>query len=88
MVEDNEWFFDTELLVLAEKLGYRIFDLPVPWIEARSSSVKIFRTVSRTFAASFAFAGDSTVAKSPAAHFPPLFYLKSDLCPLTSVSDL
>ena len=43
-VEDNEWFFDTELLVLAEKLGYRIFDLPVPWVEDPRSSVKIFRT--------------------------------------------
>jgi hypothetical protein len=44
LVEDNEWFFDTELLVLAEKLGYRIFDLPVPWIEDPDSRVKIVRT--------------------------------------------
>jgi glycosyltransferase involved in cell wall biosynthesis len=44
LVKDNEWFFDTELLVLAEKLGYRIYDLPVPWIEDPNSSVKIVRT--------------------------------------------
>jgi glycosyltransferase involved in cell wall biosynthesis len=43
LVEDNDWFFDTELLILAEKLGYRIFDLPVPWIEGSRSSVKIIR---------------------------------------------
>src|SRR5882762_10221571 len=33
LVEDNGWFFDTELLVIAERLGYRIFDLPVRWVE-------------------------------------------------------
>jgi glycosyltransferase involved in cell wall biosynthesis len=44
MVEDNNWFFDTELLVLAEKLGYGIFDLPVCWVENPDSRVKICRT--------------------------------------------
>ncbi|MCL5097073.1 MAG: glycosyltransferase family 2 protein [Candidatus Omnitrophica bacterium] len=41
LVKDPGWFFDTELLVLAEKLGYRIFDLPVRWVENRDSRVKI-----------------------------------------------
>ena len=45
MVEDNHWFFDTELLVLAEKQGYRILDCPVHWIENRDSRVKIWRTI-------------------------------------------
>lgn len=46
-VEDVRWFFDTELLTLAEKAGYRIFDLPVRWTECdkRASRVKVFRTV-------------------------------------------
>jgi glycosyltransferase involved in cell wall biosynthesis len=43
-VEDTGWFFDTELLVIAEKLGYRIFDLPVSWVEDMDSRVKIVRT--------------------------------------------
>jgi hypothetical protein len=43
-VEDTGWFFDTELLVLAEKCGYRIFDLPVRWREDPDSRVKILRT--------------------------------------------
>ncbi|MBI2620375.1 MAG: glycosyltransferase family 2 protein [Ignavibacteriales bacterium] len=42
--EDTGWFFDTELLVIGEKLGYRIFDLPVSWIEDLDSRVKIVRT--------------------------------------------
>ena len=44
MVEDRGWFFDTELLAIAEKLGYRLWDLPVCWVENRASHVKIIRT--------------------------------------------
>jgi glycosyltransferase involved in cell wall biosynthesis len=43
-VEDTGWFFDTELLVLAEKSAYRILDLPVQWTEDVDSRVKILRT--------------------------------------------
>ena len=43
-VKDESWFFDTELLVLAEKQGYRIKDIPVCWIEDDDSRVKIART--------------------------------------------
>ncbi|MBI3416365.1 MAG: glycosyltransferase family 2 protein [Verrucomicrobia bacterium] len=44
LVEDTGWFFDTELLVLAEKLGYRICDLPVRWTDDPDSRVKIVPT--------------------------------------------
>ena len=44
LVEDNGWFFDTELLVLAEKRGYRVFDMPVKWVEDSDSRVRIFST--------------------------------------------
>ena len=43
-VEDQSWFFDTELLVLAEKQGYRIKDIPVAWVEDDDTRVKIFQT--------------------------------------------
>jgi glycosyltransferase involved in cell wall biosynthesis len=43
-IEDQTWFFDTELLVLAEKQGYRIKDIPVIWEEDDDSRVKIFQT--------------------------------------------
>jgi glycosyltransferase involved in cell wall biosynthesis len=43
-VEDQSWFFDTELLVLAEKHGYRTKDIPVLWIEDDDSRVRILRT--------------------------------------------
>ena len=43
-IEDQSWFFDTEMLVLAEKQGYRIKDIPVLWLEDDDSRVKIFST--------------------------------------------
>lgn len=43
-IEDTGWFFDTELMVSAEKLGYRIFDLPVTWVEDVDSRVRIIST--------------------------------------------
>ncbi|MFJ4712800.1 glycosyltransferase [Streptomyces sp. NPDC088785] len=44
LVEDAGWFFDTELLVLAERAGLRIHEVPVDWIDDPDSSVRIVRT--------------------------------------------
>ena len=44
MVEDNEWFFDTELLVLAERLGLRVHEVAVDWVDDPDSRVDIART--------------------------------------------
>ncbi|MBZ5495949.1 MAG: glycosyltransferase family 2 protein [Acidobacteriia bacterium] len=43
-VKDQSWFFDTELLVLAERRGYRIKEIPVTWIEDDDSRVRIVPT--------------------------------------------
>jgi glycosyltransferase involved in cell wall biosynthesis len=43
-VEDEAWFFDTELLVLAEHRGLRIHEVPVDWVDDPESSVAIVRT--------------------------------------------
>ncbi len=45
LVEDSEWFFDTELLVLAERIGLRIHEVPVDWIDDPDSRVDILDTV-------------------------------------------
>jgi putative flippase GtrA len=54
LVKDNEWFFDTELLVLAERSGLRIHEVPVDWtddpdsrVELRSTAVADLRGVVR-----------------------------------------
>jgi len=44
-VQDEEWFFDTELLILAVKRGYRIKEVPVRWREDPDSRVHVARTV-------------------------------------------
>ncbi|MFD9124481.1 glycosyltransferase [Kitasatospora sp. NPDC059571] len=43
-VEDNAWFFDTELLLLAERSGLRIHEVPVDWVDDPDSRVDIVRT--------------------------------------------
>jgi glycosyltransferase involved in cell wall biosynthesis len=44
LVRDEEWFFDTELLVLAQRRGLRIHEVPVDWVEDSDSRVKIVST--------------------------------------------
>ena len=44
LVVDNGWFFDSELLILAEKCGYRIRELPVHWTDDPDTRVRIIRT--------------------------------------------
>jgi putative flippase GtrA len=44
LVEDQAWFFDTELLVLAERAGLRIHEVPVDWVDDPDSRVDIVRT--------------------------------------------
>jgi glycosyltransferase involved in cell wall biosynthesis len=39
-VRDGEWFWDTEMLILAEKNGYRLKEVPVRWVEDPDSRVK------------------------------------------------
>ncbi len=44
LVEDTGWFFDTELLVLAERAGLRIHEVPVDWLDDPDSRVEIAST--------------------------------------------
>jgi putative flippase GtrA len=44
LVQDDSWFFDTELLVLAERSGLRIHEVPVDWTDDPDSRVDLKRT--------------------------------------------
>ncbi|MEV0408117.1 bifunctional glycosyltransferase family 2/GtrA family protein [Actinoallomurus sp. NPDC050550] len=43
-IEDEEWFFDTELLLLAERNGLRIHEVPVDWVDDLDSRVDVIQT--------------------------------------------
>ena len=43
-IEDNEWFFDTELLINAEKTRYPIYEEPVTWVDNPGSTVRVMKT--------------------------------------------
>ena len=43
-VVDNGWFFDSELLILAQKCGFRIREIPVRWTDDPDTRVRIIRT--------------------------------------------
>jgi putative flippase GtrA len=43
-VQDDGWFFDTELLVLAQRRGLRIHEVPVDWVDDPDSRVDILTT--------------------------------------------
>lgn len=50
LVEDEGWFFDTELLLLAERNGLRIYEVPVDWIEDLDSRVDLIPTIAADLA--------------------------------------
>jgi glycosyltransferase involved in cell wall biosynthesis len=43
-VRDERWFFDTELLVLAQRRGLRIYEVPVDWVDDADSRVELLST--------------------------------------------
>jgi glycosyltransferase involved in cell wall biosynthesis len=45
LVRDDGWFFDTELLLLAQRHGFRIHEVPVDWVEDLDSRVDLLPTI-------------------------------------------
>lgn len=45
-IKDNAWFFDSELLIVGEKVGFKLYEEPVKWIDSPGSTVRVLPTVS------------------------------------------
>jgi hypothetical protein len=69
-VQDDAWFFDTELLMLAQRRGFRLCEIPVTWVEDPDSSVDIVRTALADLRGivRLRFASRSPQPTSPSAH--------------------
>lgn len=46
-LKDNTWFFDAEILLVAERAGYRITEVPVDWVDDPNTKVKVWDTAKR-----------------------------------------
>ncbi len=44
LIRDEGWFFDSELLILAERAGLRIYEVPVDWVDDPDSRVDVVAT--------------------------------------------
>jgi glycosyltransferase involved in cell wall biosynthesis len=62
-VRDDGWFFDTELLVLAQRRGLRIHEVPVDWVDDPDSRVDVLRTAWDDLRGVARLAADGAIAK-------------------------
>ena len=67
MIEDDAWFFDTELLVLAERLGLRIHEVAVDWVDDPDTRVDIARTAKADLAGVWRLLWHRPTLAAPAA---------------------
>jgi len=66
-VADQSWFFDTELLVLAERTGLRIHEVPVDWVDDPDSRVDIVSTATADLRGVARLARDLATGRLPVA---------------------
>ncbi len=71
LVQDDDWFFDTELLVRAERGGLRIHEVPVDWVDDPGSRVELRQTVTEDLRGIWRLMWDRTAGPPSAARRPP-----------------
>lgn len=49
LIKDDKWFFDSELLIVAEKSNLKIYEEPVVWVDNPGSTVRVIGTVTGDF---------------------------------------
>jgi putative flippase GtrA len=73
LVHDTGWFFDTELLVLAQRAGLRIHEVPVDWVDDPDSRVDIAATVLADLRGIVRLGRGLTTGRLPVAHLRAQF---------------
>lgn len=43
LIENNLWFFDSEMIIIMEKAGFKVTDIPIRWVDDRNTTVKIIK---------------------------------------------
>lgn len=43
LIENNLWFFDSEMIIIMEKAGFKVTDIPIRWVDDRNTTVKIMK---------------------------------------------
>jgi putative flippase GtrA len=84
MIEDQEWFFDTELLLLAEHNGLRIHEVPVDWVDDADSRVDVVGTAAADLRGIWRMlrrvaTGRATLSRSAADALPRFGPIDTDL---------
>ena len=70
-VKNNNWFFDTELLLIAAKRGYRIRSIPVKWDDDPSSTVNVASTAAEDIRGLLRLRfGGIPAVETPCEHLP------------------
>jgi len=58
----DRWSYDAEILYLAHRLGFQIFEIPVIWVNDKSSSVRLCRDIIQSFFDLFAIRSNHSFA--------------------------
>lgn len=41
LIKNNLWFFDSEMVIILERAGYKVTDIPIKWVDDRHTTVKV-----------------------------------------------